>query len=284
LPIMCRLLGVVSSETTAFGFSLREGPRSLSALSKHHPHGWGLAVHEHGRGWDVQRHPSCAGEDARFCDAATRARGQVLVAHVRKATVGGTSIANTHPFRRGAWVFAHNGTIAHTAWLEQRTSPERAREVEGETDSERLFAFVLTQLDEVGASNGSAGAIDLIDGKIEGSVRRMLERPGFGATNFLLSDGEVVYAHRFGRTLHVLERGEGDAVRPSRPLPPTRAVLETPWSERRVAVLLASERLTDEPWRELPERALLRVQRGPSPRLVNIPLGRDRQPDASRQA
>jgi hypothetical protein len=31
--------------------------------------------------------------------------------------------------------------------------------------------------------------------------------------------------------------------------------------------LLASERLTDEPWEEIPERALIRVERGPSPHL-----------------
>jgi hypothetical protein len=47
-------------------------------------------------------------------------------------------------------------------------------------------------------------------------------------------------------------------------------VVETPWSARRVAVLVASERLTDEPWIEIPERTLLRVDFGPQPTLHTL--------------
>jgi predicted glutamine amidotransferase len=280
---MCRLLGVVSSESTDYGFSLREAPRSLATLSREHPHGWGLAVHDASRGWDVLRHASCAGDDARFGEAASRARGRVLVAHVRKATVGATSLANTHPFRRGAWVFAHNGTIVDTSWLEQRTSPERAREIEGETDSERFFAYLLTVLDDLGATGGSGDQVAAVDRALAAALAAMVARPGFGAINFLLSDGAVLYAHRLGRTLFVLERGRGDAVRPSRPLPDTGAVLETPWSSRRIAVLLASERISDEPWEELPEGALVRVDRTEHPSWTTLEVGGAERAPAARR-
>src|SRR5688572_3599416 len=104
---MCRLLGVVSTEATDYAFSLRHAARSLASLSRHHPDGWGLAVHARGRGWDVHRHPACAGDDPRFDAIAAQARGEVLVAHIRKRTVGPLGTDNTHPFSSGSWVFAH---------------------------------------------------------------------------------------------------------------------------------------------------------------------------------
>ena len=57
----------------------------------------------------------------------------------------------------------------------------------------------------------------------------------------------------------------GDAVRRQREST-TGAVVETPWSQRRHAVFVASERLTDEPWEEIGDGSLLRLDRVPSPR------------------
>src|SRR5512139_2863733 len=104
---MCRLFGVVSRHVEPHPEPLATAPKSLAALSPEHPHGWGIAVHD-GRAWSIHKSPTCARGDARFHELARDARGRVLVAHVRKATVGKTGLQNTHPFRRDAWVFAHN--------------------------------------------------------------------------------------------------------------------------------------------------------------------------------
>ena len=80
----------------------------------------------------------------------------LLVSHVRRKTVGETSLVNTHPFERGRWVFAHNGTVEDVAWLRAQTSRERLAEVRGETDSELLFAWLLTRLDDAGAAHTPA--------------------------------------------------------------------------------------------------------------------------------
>jgi predicted glutamine amidotransferase len=47
-------------------------------------------------------------------------------------------------------------------------------------------------------------------------------------------------------------------------------VLETPWSERRSAIFVASEKITDEPWQQVDEGMLIRIERLPVPhwRLV----------------
>jgi glutamine amidotransferase len=205
----------------------------------------------------VHRGIERASKDARFHEAAVGSQGELLVAHVRKKTVGRTSLANTHPFRRGRWVFAHNGTVKDQAYIRARASDARLREVEGETDSELLFAYFLARLDEAGE--------DGFERALLSCVRELRAQPDFGAINFLLSDGRVTYAHRFGRTLFLLERGPRDVVRIDR-TSLDGTVVHTPWSQRRHAVFIASERMTDEPWQEISEGMLLCVDNAPLPR------------------
>jgi glutamine amidotransferase len=253
---MCRLVGVVASETTNFRFCLRDAPRSLSTLSPDHPDGWGVGVHD-GERWAVDKEPSCAREDAQFASVSATRLGRVLVAHVRKRTVGAIGRDNTHPFERGRWTFAHNGTIDDEPFLRARTSAVRLAEIVGQTDTELFFAYLLTAMDALPEAHDDA---------LARALRSLVARAGVAA-NFLLSDGDVLYAHRFGRSLYTLRRVPGDAVRTERTSLETLATLETPWTERRSAVLVASERLSDEPWEEVPEGTLLRVDRRPLPAL-----------------
>jgi len=264
---MCRLLGIASSEPTDFKICLRESPLSLAALSREHRDGWGIAVFDRDSGWIIEKGVACAGEDERFHRLAGGSRGDLFLAHVRQKTVGETSLVNTHPFQRGSWVFAHNGTVKDVAWLRAHTAPERAAEIRGETDSELLFAWLLTRLDEAGVAHAPANQdTDRAIGKAARSAR---ERPHFGAFSFLLSDGATLYAHRYGRTMHLLERGPHDEVR-TRRTSYDGTVVETPWSQRRTAVLIASEKMTHEPWHDVEDGTLLRVDRKPVPhwRLV----------------
>lgn len=261
---MCRLLAVASTESTEFRFSLREAPRSLERLSEKHPDGWGMAVHRADRGWELHRRASHAGGDQRFAELAGSVRGELLIAHVRKRTVGPIGEQNTHPFRRGPWVFAHNGTLHDTAPLAAATSAQRRVEVEGDTDSERYFAFLLTALDEVGAGQGVSD-VAAAERTLARCVRRIADRD-LGAANFLLSDGKQLFAYRNGRSLYVLTRSKADPVRRQRRSSETHAQIETPWSARRHAVIIASERMTDEPFAEIAEGTLLRVDCTGSPR------------------
>jgi predicted glutamine amidotransferase len=257
---MCRLLGIVASEPTEFRLVLREAPRSIAHLSREHRDGWGLAIHDReARAWRVDKGVECATECRRFHELAVGSRGEMLVAHIRKKTVGPTSVHNTHPFQRPApagreWVFAHNGTINELGWFKARTSAARMAEIRGETDSELLFAFLLTRLDEA--------APEARDRALSSAVAEARARPDAGALNFLLSNGDVTYAHRFGRTLFLLERSPLDEVRMRRSSS-DGTIVQTPWSQRRHAVFVASERMTDEPWEEIHEGALLRVDSGP---------------------
>ncbi|MDI1431124.1 class II glutamine amidotransferase [Polyangium sorediatum] len=241
---MCRLFGVVSRHVEPHPEPLATAPKSLAALSPEHPHGWGIAAHD-GKTWAIHKSPTCAHADPTFHTTASNARGRIVLAHVRKATVGKTGLTNTHPFRRDAWVFAHNGTISDVAWLERRTSQSRRREITGDTDSERLFALLMTALDDVGATYGSRRAPG---GAVHRAIARVIEaatdRPRFGAVNFLLSDGDVLYAHRFGRSLYV--------------------------SSEAGVVRIASEAPHEGAWQEVPERSLLCIEGGVAPRVSSV--------------
>lgn len=274
---MCRLVGVVASEITEFGLVLKEAPRSLARLSAEHRDGWGIAAHghpdsipppsdrsPHDAGWRVHKGTDPAGECGRFHDIASRSSGTVLIAHVRKKTVGPTSITNTHPFVRDGWVFAHNGTLVAHASLRAETSPERLAQVRGDTDSEVLFAYLLTRLDEARLTRlgTSPTAREQATGIIAVAAAELRAREA-GAFNFLLSDGTSCFVHRFGRTLFLLERTPSD-----RPSAQDAAGAGSGWKPRRHAVLVASERLTEEPWVEVPEGTFLRIDRGVTPKVV----------------
>ncbi len=270
---MCRLVGVVASDVTEFGLVLKEAPRSLARLSREHPDGWGIAAHggpgsipppsersPHDGVWRIHKGTNPAGACNRFLEIASRSAGTVLIAHVRQKTVGPTSIENTHPFVQSGWAFAHNGTLVDHASLRATISPERLAQIRGDTDSEVLFAFLLTRLDQAGLSRVGACPTAREDAlRVIAIATEELRTRKAGAFNFLLSDGASCFVHRFGRTLFLLERTPTD---------PRLAPTNAPWTPRRHAVLVASERLTEEPWREVPDGTLFRIDRGATPAIV----------------
>lgn len=217
------MLGMVAARPMPVRELLHEAPRSLAVLSNEHRDGWGIATSTDGD-WQVRRSTSCAARCSDFA-ALAELRADLVVAHVRKATVGRLSLANTHPFRRDQLVFAHNGTVSAIAALVSRIAPEHLARVEGDTDSERLFAYILTHIDEAGA----------VGQGIARAVTAMHALGDVGSASFLLSCGERLYAYRCGRTLFTRMRGD--------------------------VTIVASEPLTEETWDEVPERGLIVLER-----------------------
>ncbi len=236
------MLGLVAARPIALTALLVDAPRSLAALSHEHPDGWGIAARVDGA-WTIDKSERCAAACARYAGVARAASASLVIAHVRQKTVGPTSLANTHPFRRGSFVLAHNGTLRATGAVEAQTSSRRLAEVEGETDSERLFAFVMSRVDELGD----------VERGVVAAVRALHRLDDVGAVSFLFSDGEELFAHRLGRTLYALERGDD--------------------GRRTRSVAIASERLTDEAWREIDQGSLVSIRSGPRPTVRAHAIG-----------
>jgi predicted glutamine amidotransferase len=231
------MIGVLSAAPVSLRALLADAPRSLAALSAEHRDGWGVAWRTDGD-WTVRKGTACAAECDAFLRAANDARSALAIAHVRKKTVGPLALANTHPFRRGRWILAHNGTLEDVPSVSSLCSAARLAEIEGDTDSERLFALLMTSIDASG--DVARGLDDAI------AALRSLARAG--TASFLLSDGERLWAHRSGRPLFLLDR--------------TAAT-----GRRTPSIAIASERLTDERWCEIEEGGLFVV--GPASKRSN---------------
>ena len=109
---MCRVFGAVASDPISVRYELVDSVNPMIRLSEDHDSGWGLAAYRDvGQAAPMtERFAIAAHTDNRF-DTATEMRGRIFNAHVRRATLGGLSTENTHPFEYGPYTFAHNGTI-----------------------------------------------------------------------------------------------------------------------------------------------------------------------------
>jgi len=94
----------------------------------------------------VSKQPIAAWQDTQFASAARDMRGTTFVAHVRYASTGRHTVANTHPFQQDGRLFAHNGVVQGLAELDGRLAELGATGlVQGETDSERVFALITAE-------------------------------------------------------------------------------------------------------------------------------------------
>lgn len=139
---MCELLGLAFNEPITVSISFR-GFRHLGASN---PDGWGLAwFHSDGQ-LEIRKEPAQANA-SRTALAVQKmsVSSPIFIGHVRRASHGGRTLANTHPFQHDLHgrpvVFAHNGTL-HNLPL-----PTHFRPV-GETDSEQAFCVLLSWMQE----------------------------------------------------------------------------------------------------------------------------------------
>lgn len=208
---MCRMFGFRSAVPSRAHRSLVEAENALSTQSTRHPDGWGIGWFAEDDAY-VVKSANPAHACTRFMRASTRLTSHTFVVHVRRATVGAVDPANAHPFRYGRWLFAHNGTLFGfeqlRPWLEERILPHLQALVLGDTDSECLFFWLLSELDRAGidrsgrtpsnaevAGNVIRGALLGLDSEARA---RGIHRP---IVNVILTDGRVMIAHRAGMPL-----------------------------------------------------------------------------------
>ena len=117
---MCQLLGMNCNTPTDIVFSF-EGFRRRAGLTDCHSDGFGIAFFE-GRGVRIFRDNHAASQSPiADCVKQYNIKSLNVIAHIRKATQGGVTIENTHPFIREIWgqnwVFAHNWLFASSLCL-----------------------------------------------------------------------------------------------------------------------------------------------------------------------
>jgi predicted glutamine amidotransferase len=263
---VCRLFGFRSSVPSRPHRSLMDAENALAAQSLRHPDGWGI-------GWFagldayVVKSATPAHSCARFKQVSERLLSHTFLVHVRRATVGAVDTANAHPFRYGRWLFAHNGTVFGFPelgpWMEERTLPELRNQIVGDTDSERLFLFLLSMMARVGVdpsghsppdARAAAGALRQSLVPLDAEARRRgLPRP---ICNVILTDGRSFLAHRAGMPLHLSTQKKSCADRFVCPVEPKVCLQRERPGDQVNHLLVASEPIGDENlWEDVPDGA-----------------------------
>lgn len=203
---MCRLFAQFSTTPRTATDALVCGEQSLIAQSRSNPDGWGLGLITPS-GPVMHKAATPAWGDQSFSAVAQSARARALVAHIRKATVGAVRPENAHPFRMGRWMFAHNGSLFGFERLRplllQGCMTRLAKQVQGSTDSELLFAYLLSALRREGSRSSvrAGAALRSALGTLFQWARQLGEEPP--KVNYILTDGQTLFAQRAGMELHL---------------------------------------------------------------------------------
>ena len=262
---MCELLALSSSRPAHLTFSLQTLAARGGATGSAHD-GWGVAFYQ---GQDVAlfREPSAAADSAlvRFLESNGPAT-DLAISHIRHATQGTVSLANTQPFARElggrTHVFAHNGDLPGIYRSEVLTLGIH-RPV-GQTDSEHAFCALLERLGPLWDSNNPP----TVDARLSLIAAFAAELRALGPANFLYADGDALFAHGHRRMQRISRRAEppGLWVRqrhcpPAEPTPERSGGVSIAQAEQTV-VWIASVPLTEDAWRPLAEGEVLAVRDG----------------------
>ncbi|MDZ7669519.1 MAG: class II glutamine amidotransferase [Gammaproteobacteria bacterium] len=262
---MCELLGVSSNLGATVNVSLPAFAKR-GGLSGPHDSGWGIAYYEDRDVRLIKAAEPAANSDWIPFLARHSLRSPLVLAHIRRATIGNVAYANTQPFLRELGgrmhAFAHNGNLPGI-FRSAELQPGRFRPV-GETDSELAFCALLGRLAPLWQPERAVPTLESrlnVVSEFAGMVRAL------GPANFLYSDGDVLFAHGH-------RRFHPDSASVA---PPGLVTLER-WCHRgtqgfvtegltvdaadQQIVLVTSVPLTDEAWQPVEEGEVLAIAQG----------------------
>lgn len=250
--------------------------------------GWGIGFYQGGEVL-MRRRPVDDHETIDVAKAAADVRADLLVGHVRNATVGSLRTENTHPFRYRQWLFAQTGTLPQFEAIRERlvaSVPEFLRSsIRGETDAEILFYIFLSFLHDGGRLNdgvvedahvtdalrSSAAVVDGMAAEVGGEACKI---------NVVVSNGETVYAlHRGAPMASRVFSGKNDAdaligddLALRRRTPELAQMhfhlLGSDFDDE--ALIVASTPGAVSRWNVLPEHAIVTLERGKDPLVVRL--------------
>ncbi|WP_442774609.1 class II glutamine amidotransferase [Sphaerotilus montanus] len=233
---MCQLLGLNANTPTDLVFSFT----GFAHRAAEHKDGFGIAFFE-GPGVRLfVDHQSATVSPVAEMVRRYPIRSRHIVTHIRKATQGRVALENTHPFMRELWgrywVFAHNGNLVDfQPKLHANFHPV------GDTDSERAFCWLMQELAKNHARMPSIPDLTQTLAELAPTIAR------HGTFNFLLSQGEALWAHCSTKLHYVLRRHPFAAAQlQDADLTVDFADLTTP--QDRVAVVVTEPLTCNEDW------------------------------------
>ncbi len=242
---MCQLLGMNSRLPAALHLSFT-GFAQRGGATGHHGDGWGMAFFESegglpGKGirYFIDKESAAASPIAQMlCSYPVKSHN--VVAHVRKATVGAVRLENSHPFVRELWgrywVFAHNGDLKNfNPRLHGSFRPV------GDTDSELAFCWLMQELAK---SHYNVPSVQELSLTLQELVPQIASH---GTFNFLLSNGQALWAHASTQLFHLVRQYPfGEVHLKDEDLRVDLAALNGP--EDRICIVVTEPLTTNEEW------------------------------------
>jgi glutamine amidotransferase len=262
---MCRLFGLYANKAVDVQFSFYEAKESIEKLSSRNPDGWGIAWYDSSE-WHLYKEPGPLYKSYKAKGLIQNVRGIIIVSHVRLASSWKfvRRLKNTHPWLYKGYIFAHNGTIDRNGIL-KLLSPEYLN-LEGDTDSEAFFHLIVQ---EAISSN------DFVNG-IKRAITKINDKNvSYSSLNFVASDGKRLYALRYAKsslgyyTLYYLRRPR-EGLRLESFSKRTAQLIRMKLASGEKAIIISSEKLTEEPWETIPNRHMLIVEENLNTELIEI--------------
>jgi predicted glutamine amidotransferase len=209
---------------------------------------------------------------------APKIMSDCLVAHVRAASEGDVSESNCHPFHFKNFLMAHNGGVENFSRIKRsvhkKLSDPLFHWIQGQTDSEHLFALVLDNLmkkDRIDADTISQSFEETIAFLLEAMHEQKIDDPAY--LNMVMTDGERLVALRYASdktvkplTLYYSEGSRYECQEGVCQMIPAR--------EGEKSVMVVSEKLTDivDDWRMIPENNFILVYKDLSVKIRPVSL------------
>jgi len=259
---MCQLLGMNCNVPTDICFSF-QGFCRRGGETDEHTDGWGIGFFEdRGSRLFLDTHPSAKSPIAELVRSHP-IRSLNVIAHVRKATIGGaTLLHNTHPFQRELWgqhwVFAHNGDLYDfEPTLTGNFLPN------GDTDSERAFCLMLDNL-RLAFGHQPPSMTELYQ-NLTATTHNIRQ---FGIFNFLLSNGQYMFVHCSTTLSYIIRQAPFDIAHlVDEDLSIDFSQVTTP--DDRVAIIATTPLTDNERWQDIAKNTMMLFVDG-QPELTNV--------------
>jgi glutamine amidotransferase len=280
---MARLFGIIGNRPDLAARVLASESEALRARARSSdaPLGWGLAFYQGGEVL-MRRRPIDERPEIDVAALASDVRADLVIGHVRHATVGALRTENTHPFRYRQWVFAQTGTILDFDRIRDRLAasiPDFLRSgIRGDTDAEVLFHVFLSFLHDAGKlSDGQVDAPEMIEAlrstlAVVDGITSEVGAPTANL-NLVVSNGnQIVVVHRSDSAMRLRSyNGKADADAIIGDDPQLRRKI--PELARTHFTVFASDFDETPPngrWKAVPERAIVTLSRDEDPRIEKI--------------
>lgn len=184
---MCELLGLCFNLPVRPDISFR----GFRHRGENNPDGWGIAFFPDESAQIIKEEISAKQSKlSKFLLDYLEIEAPIFIGHVRRASTGGISRKNTHPFNRELngteYVFAHNGKLNHENLELGRFKPI------GETDSETAFCYLLHRIE-----NAPTDILKSMNKNkyFDWLAERLEEINKYGSLNCIFSDGKYLLCY-----------------------------------------------------------------------------------------